>query len=552
MPDAAGLEHHKNEVIYGLLSSDGIVRSLYAVNHFNFTKAGTFVDYGNYTCVINLTDTNKLKYEGDAVTLQAPAGDFYYQGNMAVADLPWQFQIGYRLDGEAVLAENLAGASGKLEIRISVKENDSVNAAFYEHYMLQISVMLDPQKCSAILAPEATIAEAGRNQLLTYTVMPGKDADYVILADVRDFEMAGIEISAVPFSMNISLPDMSGLMNQFGQLPEAVAQLNDGAGRLADGAAQLKQSAEALSGGSGEIAKGLVQLSGGTDEIIAGSVRIRDALLRVSESGNMDFSGLTQLTEALRQASEGLMALKDAYAQAFTALDRAVQNISDENISEDEIAGLYALTDPSQYALIEKLVDFYTASCAVKATYLQIKPVFDAAVSETAAIADAVYQIGVQSQGAADQLSQLPLLFSGLSQLSQQYNAFHDGLAAYASGVQQLAGRYPNFDKGLSLLTSGIGGLSDGADVLRRGTALLNDEVSKLPDTVQKEIDSLLSQYDGSDYTPVSFTSPKNPNTNLVQFVLKCDGISKAIQNENMAPPAGKESFWDRLKALFK
>ena len=60
----------------------------------------------------------------------------------------------------------------------------------------------------------------------------------------------------------------------------------------------------------------------------------------------------------------------------------------------------------------------------------------------------------------------------------------------------------------------------------------------------------MLDQYTGLDFEPISFTSPKNKNTELVQFVLKCNGIEKPEETKGIEFGTSNETFCDRLIAL--
>jgi hypothetical protein len=136
----------KDEVIYAILASDGNVSSIYAVNHFAIAEAGSITDYGDYTSVKNLTDTTLMTQNGDAVSVQTNAENFYYQGNMANTELPWIFDISYFLDGVKTAPQELAGKTGKIEIHITTQKNTALNSTFNENYMLQISITLDMQR----------------------------------------------------------------------------------------------------------------------------------------------------------------------------------------------------------------------------------------------------------------------------------------------------------------------------------------------------------------------------------------------------------------------
>ena len=150
-----------------------------------------------------------------------------------------------------------------------------------------------------------------------------------------------------------------------------------------------------------------------------------------------------------------------------------------------------------------------------------------------------------------DMVSQLAQLSAGLSELNQSYAAFHSGLQDYMNGLGSLSSGYADFHSGLSSFGNGVGELYDGVSGLHDGTATLRDETARMPDMIQAEIDEMLNQYLGSEFEPISFTSSKNLQTNLVQFVLKCDGIEKAEDMKDAEAEPGAETAWDRLISLF-
>ena len=565
---------NKDEVVYAVLSPEGAVNTVQVVNRFEITAAGSYTDRGNYTSVTNLTDTRPLTRQGDSVAFDATEGNFYYQGNMASADLPWTFDISYTLDGTKTTPQELAGKSGKLEIRIRTAKNSSANAVFYENYMLQLSMSLDTDKCGDILAPGATVAIAGKNTVIAHTILPGKDADISVSAAVRDFAMDGISISAMPFSMNIDLPDTGGMENDLKKLAEGIAGLNDGVGKLADGAAELKEGSSGLKDGSAGIQQGLQKLSGSSGQLIKASAQIKSALSQIASnlkkqlSGGMDLSdlaklpqGLKQMSQGLKDISTGLADLKNGFVPAYSALDSAIQGIPDTEISQEQITALYGQTDLSQHALLDVLVANYAAGQTVKGTYGQVKEAFEAigptidlmsgSLLTTAGALDEMANGIGQSHSKLDALSQLTGLVSGLAELSSKYSSFHGGLTDYMNGLNELSAGYAEFHSGVSDFDGGLGEFNQGMTDLREGIGTLRDETADMPEQMQNQIDSLLDEYTGTDFTPVSFTSPENKNIGLVQFVLKTDGIEKPDESGELPAAPKQETVWDRLIALF-
>ncbi len=569
--DAATVES-KNEAVYATLGASGVVNSVYVVNQFELMKAGNVSDHGRYTAVTNLTNTEPVTEQGDTVTFTSGKGNFYYQGDLASTELPWIIGISYTLDGKPIAPDALAGQSGQVEIHITTRQNVNVNAVFYENYMLQIALKLDSDKCHNISAPDATIAIAGKNTSVNFTVMPKKDADITVNAAVTDFTMDGIQISGIPLSLSMDLSEADDMISNFEKLADGIATLNDGVSDLSDGTSKLNDGAGSLKDGSANIQGGLTQLSDNSGQLVAASEQIKNALSQISSSLNSagSFSpvdmaalpdSLSQLATALCGISSGLTQMNEDYASAYASLATAINALLDTTVSSEQLDALYAATDESQHGVLDTLADAYAAGRAVKNAYNDGKKAFDAVGTTSATLAGSIDGIADTLNTMSTQISemlsgsgidQLGNLTTGLTTLSDQYAGFHDGLAGFMGGVVQMADGYTAFHNGLSKFASGVDDLDTGVHKLHDGTCELRDETENLPDEVQSKIDELTAEYSGDDFQPVSFVSEQNMNIGLVQFVLKCDGIVKPEETAAAPVNESNETFWDRFIALFK
>ena len=580
-PQPQGTFASKTEVVYANLSAVGKVDALYIVNQFEISNAGTMTDYGSYSSVENLKDTGTLTQQGDAISFHADPGTFYYQGNIATAELPWIVSVSYDLNDRSIDPTDLAGQSGQLYIRITTRQNSKANTVFYDNYMLQISLALNSETCADISAPGATIASAGEDTSITFTVFPGKDADVSISASVNSFEMDGIRIAGMPMSFQMELSDTDDMISDFDELVDAIDSLNSGVGKLKDGASGLKNGADQLQGGSQEIQLGLKQLSDNSSQIIYGSAQINTALSQIDTSmsgsfGALDLSDMQQLPGALSQLaseltdiSSSLHALKNSYASAYSALDRAIADIPGGSVSQDQINALYAETEDSLHSSLDTLVAYYSAGRNVKATYDNVKATFSAVAGDIDTVSGNIDAVALKLRQVSSQLdsalsaldaldestllAQVSQLTASLSALSSRYTSFHEGLVSYMSGVSQMSGGYSSFHNGLSAYANGMGDYADGMKKLHSGTTKLRDQTATLPDDIQTKIDELTSEYSGDDFSPVSFVSSKNTNVALVQFVLKCDGIeSPESFSTGDKSDTKQETFWDRFSLLFE
>lgn len=577
----------KNEIVYARLESDGSMDGIYVVNHFEITKAGLVTDYGDYAKVYNLTDTNQIDITSGVINFNASEGNYYYQGNTTSPDLPWIFDIEYRLDGTLMVPQEIGGQSGALEIHFSSRANANVDSTFYDNYMLQISVSLDTDKSSNIVAPNAIFASAGKERILSYTIMPGKDANFTIKADVDNFTMAGIEITGMPFSSPVELPDTDEMLDEMTLLPSAINILDKGVGELNTGVAELNNGIDELVNGSSNFAKGLSTLSENSGELVEGSEQIKTALSTLAITLNNFNSGddvelddLSQLPKGLQQVAQGLEELnlglkhlKGGYAHMYTSLDLAIMAIP--TITEEEITSISILmngmdnSDPNK-VILSQLLKAYGAGQTVLGTYtfnspdtgVNIRDVMGEVTTTLDTMVEGINSIIMSLNSMADgieqsmqnnsMLEQIQQLASGLTQLSDNYNIFHIGLVDYTNGVGRMSNAYNGLDDGIGNLQDGVVKLHEGTKELYEGTGELNDAIAGLPGTMQVEIDKLTEDYIGSNFTPISFISPNNSDTEFVQFVVMCDGI-KLVETEEIVDVEIKtETFWDRLLALFK
>ena len=566
---AAGTSTKKEEVVYGVLGSDGSMQSIYVVNSF---KGGMITDFGNYSAVNNMTSSEKLTQSGDMITVNTSADRFYYQGTLETKSLPWNIAVKYKLDEKELAASQLAGKSGALAITISIAQNKAVNPAFYENYMLQVSLTLDTDKCTDITSPNAMLVNAGKNKVIAHTVMPGKDVNIMVSANVRDLTMNGIEINAMPLSMFIERPDTDRLTEDMTSLADAVKALNDGARELSEGTQKTNSGAHELTGGSLEIADGFSELSGNSDKLLSGSSQFKGGLTDVvreldEKSDDFDLGGLDELPKGLRQLAsgsiritDGMQDLKNGYAPAYSALDSSISNIPDTDIDP---SALYAAVngDEELTAELDLLMRYYAAAKTVKGTYAAVQQAFASVASSLDTMTDSIATIAVnlaemaseieQSLREMDFADQMRQLQDGLSELRDNYRQFHVSLNDYASGVVSLSDGYAEVHDGINSLSDGIGELNTGAEDLSDGTGELNDATAELPDTIQVEIDQLVKQYDKSDFEPVSFVSDKNTNVAAVQFVLETAPIELPTEPEPTDKTPVKLTFWQKLLKLF-
>lgn len=571
----AAYVEYREEVVYANLDATGNVREINVVNILNIAESGTIKDFGDFSIVRNLTDTANIDFQQGVVTADVTANRFYYQGTLANSELPWNFSISYFLNGIEILPEKAAGQSGQLEIRLATAQNDRIAPVFFENYMLQIAIRLDTSIARDITpkgSPMVNIANAGQYRIVNFTILPGEQSNVSLLAEVTDFEMPSIEISALPFVMEIDAPDTDEMQDNLTSLTDAIATLNEGVEDLREGAYELNSGTARLRRGSSSFSRGLNELDSGSSGLVNASEQIRSALstiaatlqVKLSESDQTAIgelpAALLELSSALDELSNGLNSLNEGFSQANNALRIQIEAIPDAFFSQEDIGALY-MANPERKELIDTLVASFSAAQKVKGTYAAVSPAFNALEDNLPTIIESNRKISATLASIAAQtkeeiqnnnaLSNMKLLSENMSVLSDNFNLFHTGLSTYTGGVTTLAASYSSINRGLSGIAEGTDEFYEGIAELNEGTVELRDETKDMPQSFQEEIDDMIARFESEDFTPVSFVSQENKNTTLVQFVLKTDEIKLPANYEETVLETKDTGFWIRLLNLF-
>lgn len=494
----------KEEVVYATLANNGNPQNVYVVNMLEGEAGQSVEDFGAYTSVVNLTDTSQIEQTSDAVLFTMPEGGFTYQGTMPQAVIPWNISIDYKLDGQHIDPQDLAGASGSFELDITTSKNDAVDSSYYDNYLMQITCTLPMDVAQNVKTDQGSIALSGSDTTVSFMVMPGSDGSVSLTADVQNFEMDSISFAAIPFSMTFDMPDTASLVSQFDALVEGADQLNSGAQQVADGVNSVDSA-------TAQVAAGAADVSSGVTQTVQGLQQYQQGLLKsASDSANAANASAEKVAQAQAEYENAFGAYLGAVAVAYHEVAADMPDAQPDEILQIAIKQVNehspSIVEPYQKALTN-LITVTGTQAGYQAS------------------ADALEQ-AANNLGSTDDAQSL---LGGMM-------ALQGGAASLSDGATQLAG--------------GTQELASGTQDLSEGTSTFANEVQGIPDAVQAEIDSLMSTYDKSDFVPTSFTSSKNTNVKLVQFVLSSDPI-KVSEPEQAEEPEQEQTILDRFLALF-
>lgn len=560
--DTDGQFSTKDEVIYGNLNYEGQVTNMYVVNSFFISKYGTINDYGSYAHIKNLTNLTDIEQQNtDIVQFHTEEDQFFYQGELEDKPLPWDISINYLLDGKEVDPNNLAGKSGDFEIHITTDINDDVDPLFFEHYLLQISLTLDPQIFSNIHAPKGTEVNEGNNKQINFSVLPGQKEVLITSARVNELEMDPIQITAIPAKILLDEPDTNSMTDDLHSLAAAIRHVNTSVKSLKDGVNELDDGITTLKDGSTSFRNGLDQLDQSSKELVDGSTQFKNGLNEISGSLKIDESISDADISTLSDLSNGLTGMTNElnnFASALKELDNLTKSIPNNNITKQELEKVQktlqdANASQDVYNTIAKLEASYQVTQSLKMMHNQLESDLNGTVEQFAEQLSLIATTIEQNSKSLEQLDNFKQLIDGLNTFAAQYETFHNGLVSYTNSVHTLATSYKDIDQGLTNVTSGIKDVNNGLAKLYDGTSQLHGETSSLPHQMESEIEQFLAEYDFDDFNPISFVSPKNnANIGVVQFVLQTEKIELEKDEEIIEKNESKQEWWDLFLSLFK
>ncbi|WP_172136776.1 hypothetical protein, partial [Adlercreutzia sp. ZJ473] len=524
----------KSEVVYASLSAEGAPEAAYVVNRFEVSEPGRIVDFGAYDAVMNLSSQDQLEHDGEAVAFDAPAGSFFYQGNLGEVELPWNVALSYALDGRTVDPADLAGASGKLEVRLTTERNYAADVpeGFYESYMMQITFTLGGEVAHDVAAEGATLALSGADRTAAFTVLPGHDGDFTLAAQVSDFTMPGVQIAALPYTSVIEMPDASGMVDEMSQLTSAISQLSAGTSELAGGVGAFAGGTETLVG----------TLNGYLDELGGVSAQIDETLTRIEESGlieSLDPEKLAELSKKLTELAEKIEELVKSGDVSLGELGTSMDKLSASSVTPGELKGLDAAVraggTEADAAALEKLKQAYEAAQKAVREWEDVQGSLEELLGSYDELAARLRELAAQIDAVAsafneENVAKVKAVVAQIRAFSKSYPELSGYLDAYAGGAKQLA---------------------SGADALAGGIGALDSVTAGLPDVMRAEIERMMADYEFPPFEPTSFTSDRNEHTSEVQFVLTTAAIEKPAE-EPVVEEAPEPTLLDRLWALFQ
>lgn len=301
-----------DETMYVNLDYYGTPTQINVVKGCTSNGAASYTDYGVYDKLVNMTDKTEPQVGEGCVTWQLPEENkrFYYQGTMPEGsmELPWSFDVSYKLNGVSADAASLAGASGLVELNVKAVPNPKARAYYRNNMILSVVIPVDMEKAYSVEAPGSQLQSLGNNTAVMFAALPGEEGDYTVRIGTDSFESVGVIMMMVPGTMDA--------LNHIKDIKEAKDTWRKEGDRMYDSMNQLLRSMEAMKGDVAGASKGVAELEEA----------------RASVSANR-----RQIEALSTQAVSDLASITEQTARLIPYLDTAQSAVTDINANFDAI-----------------------------------------------------------------------------------------------------------------------------------------------------------------------------------------------------------------------
>ena len=245
-----------DETMYVNLDYYGTATQINVVKGCTTNGLTEYTDYGTYDKVVNMTDDTAPEIGDGTVTWKLPEKNsrFYYQCTMPKnsVDLPWTFDVSYKLNGVEADASKLAGASGLVEVNVKATPNEKAKAYYKNNMVLTVLVPVDMEKCYSVDAPGAQVQSVGSYQAAMFAALPGEDGDFTVRVGTDNYENIGVIMMMVPGTLDE--------LNRIKDLKEAKDTWREDGNKMYDSMNALLKTMESMKSDVSGVKDGLANL----------------------------------------------------------------------------------------------------------------------------------------------------------------------------------------------------------------------------------------------------------------------------------------------------
>lgn len=266
MATAAAPTPQTDEAVYINLDAYGTQKEIGIVKGVTLNGATQLSDFGNYSEVNNLTSHDEPIKRSDGVDFDLKNTDnerFYFEcipENPDTLQMPWTFDLSYKLNGKQIKYEDLAGVNGLVEITIHAIPNPNADEYYRNNMTLIAGTGINMDKASNIEADGAQIQSFGSYKFAIFMGLPSEENTYIIKIGAEDFEFTGMYFLMTPATLS-----QLDMVNEF---KEAKDDLSGARNDLYTGLSSMLSTMNSMKSGLTTIQSGISGIDAVREQLI--------------------------------------------------------------------------------------------------------------------------------------------------------------------------------------------------------------------------------------------------------------------------------------------
>ena len=376
-----------DETMYVNLDCYGQASAVNVVKGCSLNGIYSFTDYGNYLGVENMSSMDAPVIQGDQVQWNLSGdqtGRFYYKCAMdpASVELPWTFDVSYKRNGVPVNADELAGASGLVEIHIQAQPNERARIYYRDNMLLTVAVPVDMSECYSVEAEGSQTQSIGDTTAVVFTALPGEEGDYKIRIGTDSFETTGVVFAMFPGTAEDleHIKDLKEakdtwqdagdtLYDSLEQMAKSVEDMRDGVQMAQSGTAAAERARQTWSGAKDGILSGNDQAIASLSALSAQVEAMVPHLETAKETAEVIHSSMNDVVTTLGEMQEPLRKLHTRLRGIKSGASSAAENLPELEREMEALLALDARLQANEQLILSGVSGLQTALADLEADY---------------------------------------------------------------------------------------------------------------------------------------------------------------------------------------
>ena len=376
-----------DETMYVNLDCYGQASAVNVVKGCSLNGIYSFTDYGNYLGVENMSSMDAPVIQGDQVQWNLSGdqtGRFYYKCAMdpASVELPWTFDVSYKRNGVPVNADELAGASGLVEIHIQAQPNERARIYYRDNMLLTVAVPVDMSECYSVEAEGSQTQSIGDTTAVVFTALPGEEGDYKIRIGTDSFETTGVVFAMFPGTVEDleHIKDLKEakdtwqdagdtLYDSLEQMAKSVEDMRDGVQMAQSGTAAAERARQTWSGAKDGILSGNDQAIASLSALSAQVEAMVPHLETAKETAEVIHSSMNDVVTTLGEMQEPLRKLHTRLRGIKSGASSAAENLPELEREMEALLALDARLQANEQLILSGVSGLQTALADLEADY---------------------------------------------------------------------------------------------------------------------------------------------------------------------------------------